>query len=186
MNYCSKCGTKLENGVCPNCGNAANVEVGRTQNNQQWNNAGQQYQTPSYELVCPRCGNKDLQMVTQSNVHTEGKDFSAGKGCLGFLLLGPLGLLCGMCGKGRQVGTTNIVSWICPKCGMTVDSQSSGGEIKKKNQLAIIIVVILILLLVWFALSLVMTYSSSVPIGTPLEYGVPAAAPAEPKSVIGL
>ena len=66
---------------------------------------------------CPNCGNRDLQAINQTNVQTHGSDFSASKGCLGFLLFGPLGILCGSCGQGKQTTTTNQTYWTCNKCG---------------------------------------------------------------------
>lgn len=69
------------------------------------------------KLCCPQCGHEELQVVNESNVHTTGKNYSAGKGCLGYLLLGPLGLLCGSCGQGQKTQTTNTTYWVCPKCG---------------------------------------------------------------------
>ena len=64
-------------------------------------------------MNCPKCNSKKCKIINE--VSTEGKDFSAGKGCLGALLLGPLGILCGACGKGRQ--TTNTNYWVCEDCG---------------------------------------------------------------------
>ena len=64
-------------------------------------------------MICPKCNNENCQIVT--DVSTKGKDFSAGKGCCGALCFGPIGILCGACGKGRQTVTTNY--WICQDCG---------------------------------------------------------------------
>lgn len=69
------------------------------------------------KFCCPQCGNKDLQVTTETNTQTTGSNYSGGKGCLGFLLFGPLGLLCGSCGQGQTTTTTNHTYWICPKCG---------------------------------------------------------------------
>lgn len=41
---------------------------------------------------CPRCGSTNIHFVTK----TVGDDFSASQGCCGFLLFGPIGLLCGL------------------------------------------------------------------------------------------
>ena len=68
-------------------------------------------------FCCPQCGNKELQVTTETNSQTTGKNYSGGQGCLGFLLFGPLGLLCGLCGQGKQTTTTNTTYWVCPKCG---------------------------------------------------------------------
>ena len=64
-------------------------------------------------LCCPRCGSHEVTPI--SEVSTKGKDFNAGNACCGLLLLGPLGLLCGATGKGKQ--TTTTVYWICKVCG---------------------------------------------------------------------
>ena len=64
-------------------------------------------------MKCPKCGCDNCQVITETK--TSGKDFSVGKGLCGGLLLGPLGLLCGACGKGKQVNSVNY--WVCPNCG---------------------------------------------------------------------
>ena len=51
-------------------------------------------------MKCPKCQNDNSQIINE--VTTSGKDFSAGKGCCGAILMGPIGLLCGACGKGKQ------------------------------------------------------------------------------------
>ena len=64
-------------------------------------------------MICPKCGSEDVTVLTETN--TQGKDFSAGKGICGALLAGPIGILCGFCGKGKQ--TTTETFWICKNCG---------------------------------------------------------------------
>lgn len=64
-------------------------------------------------IICPRCGSMGCSPIVETN--TSGKDFSAGKGCCGFALLGPLGILCGACGKGKQTNST--MYWVCSNCG---------------------------------------------------------------------
>lgn len=65
------------------------------------------------QLTCPRCGGTNCMPVVESS--TTGKDFSVGKGCCGYALLGPFGLLCGACGDGKQ--STSTTYWMCTKCG---------------------------------------------------------------------
>ena len=69
------------------------------------------------KLCCPHCGNRELQITTENSTQTSGKNYSAGQGCLGFLLFGPLGLLCGLCGQGKTTTTTATNYWICSSCG---------------------------------------------------------------------
>ena len=69
--------------------------------------------TNSTGIHCPRCGSYDIMPV--SEVSTKGKDFDAGNACCGYLLCGPLGLLFGATGKGKQTTTTTY--WMCKGCG---------------------------------------------------------------------
>mgnify|MGYP006369558999 CR=1 FL=1 len=64
-------------------------------------------------MQCPRCGNINLQAVTE--VNSSGKDFYASKGCCGYIIFGPIGILCGACGGGKQIRSTTY--WLCPYCG---------------------------------------------------------------------
>lgn len=62
---------------------------------------------------CPRCGGGGCQII--SDTTTSGSDYGVGKGCCGYILAGPLGLLCGFCGEGKTTTTKHY--WICPDCG---------------------------------------------------------------------
>ncbi len=64
-------------------------------------------------MNCPRCGSDNCQIITETS--TKGKDFSVGKGLCGAILAGPVGILCGFCGKGKQVSSSNY--WVCNNCG---------------------------------------------------------------------
>lgn len=64
-------------------------------------------------LRCSRCGSTDLVPITETSTH--GKNFKAGDACCGYLLCGPLGLLCGATGKGKQ--STSTTYWLCKNCG---------------------------------------------------------------------
>ena len=64
-------------------------------------------------IRCPKCGGMNCQIINET--FTKGKDYGAGKGCLGFLCFGPIGLICGACGKGKQMNTNNFS--YCPDCG---------------------------------------------------------------------
>lgn len=77
---------------------------------------------PKYKKIhCPRCGCNDLQAIveTSTSVRTTGSNYSGTKGCLGWLLFGPLGLLCGSIGQKQRmyVDTTNTNYWVCSECG---------------------------------------------------------------------
>ena len=64
-------------------------------------------------MRCPKCGSYNCYII---NERTEkGRDYHGCKGVIGYLIWGPVGLLCGLCGKGRE--TKEINYWICEDCG---------------------------------------------------------------------
>lgn len=72
--------------------------------------------SPSAEantLTCPQCGSTRCTPIVETT--TRGRDFSASQGCCGLVLLGPIGILCGACGQGKQVSSTTY--WMCSNCG---------------------------------------------------------------------
>lgn len=72
------------------------------------------------KFCCPYCGGENLQYVSETSTQTSGGGYSGGKGCLGFLLFGPLGLLCGACGQRQTTSTSTNTYWKCTHCGKTV------------------------------------------------------------------
>ena len=64
-------------------------------------------------MICPKCQHNTCEVINE--IQSNGKDFSAGKGICGALVFGPIGVLCGACGKGREVSSTNY--WLCKNCG---------------------------------------------------------------------
>jgi hypothetical protein len=44
------------------------------------------------------------------------KGFGIFKGCCGYIILGPIGWLCGLCGMGEG-HTSRKAFWICDRCG---------------------------------------------------------------------
>ena len=136
--YCSKCGKELPEGsqFCPNCGNSVNAPAVPPQS-QDLNGHGQEIPSPertgtpaepqssappvpNEEVKCPKCGAAGCTPQYKQNV--SGGGYGCCSGGLGALVLGPLGLLCGACG--RSTKTTNTLVWICPKCGHEFRVQS--------------------------------------------------------------
>ncbi len=64
-------------------------------------------------MKCPKCKSENCQILQE--VNTSGEDYNAKKGICGYILFGAFGLLCGMCGRGKQTKTTHF--WVCHDCG---------------------------------------------------------------------
>ncbi len=61
-------------------------------------------------MRCPKCGSENTEILSS----TETKGFGAGKGILGLICFGPIGLICGLCGMGKSK-TEHII--YCNNCG---------------------------------------------------------------------
>ncbi len=73
-------------------------------------------------MRCPKCGSTDCQVFVTNNVkiHSSTKGFGSGKACCGLMMLGPVGVLCGMCGAGKSKTWSEEEQkeyWICQNCG---------------------------------------------------------------------
>lgn len=106
--YCKKCGADIGNSsFCPHCGSAADIPEYNAEV------VGNGY-NPSYSgIKCPKCGGHNCQPMQETNV--TGGGYDPGSGCCGYILFGPLGLLCGLCGTGQK--TTHRTYWVCKDCG---------------------------------------------------------------------
>lgn len=105
--YCRHCGAEMGNETyCPKCGAHAEVPV---YDAEVVNNGGASYSGVS----CPHCGGHNCQPMQETNI--SGGGYDPGSGCCGYILFGPLGLLCGLCGNESK--TTHNNYWICKDCG---------------------------------------------------------------------
>ena len=69
-------------------------------------------------MRCPRCGSENLRAISQTNTRSDYKGYGCCKGLIGYLILGPIGWLCGLCGMGkRQSTSTTRTFWECGSCG---------------------------------------------------------------------
>lgn len=109
----------------------------------------------NYNLCCPQCGNHDLQAINETSTQTTGGGYSAGKGCLGYLIFGPLGLLCGGCGSGAKTTTTNTTYWVCSKCGKKFKSPQDLRKEVENNRNGIPAMVICGIIITLFAFFIV-------------------------------
>ncbi|MBL4932133.1 hypothetical protein [Clostridium paridis] len=62
------------------------------------------------QTSCPFCNSKNVQVI----IEKETNDYDAPSGCLGYICLGPIGLLCGLC---AAEGTKTTTTCICNNCG---------------------------------------------------------------------
>ena len=109
--YCTKCGVQVAEDAkfCTNCGKKYRnlVKTGAINNN-----------TPK----CPHCGSINISFTPISATNTTGKTkgFGSISACLGFILFGWVGVLCGLCGMGKgktTTQTTTKVIKVCQNCG---------------------------------------------------------------------
>lgn len=79
-------------------------------------------------MKCPNCNSSNIQFGTS----TKSSNFSDGDACCGFILMGPLGLLCGLCGS----ETSTEEFWICQNCGnkfTTEEGKQAEKEAEEKE-----------------------------------------------------
>lgn len=74
-------------------------------------------------MRCPNCGSENVNLI----YNTSKRGFKGSDACCGYVLLGPLGLLCGALGSGKK-DTSEF--WLCNNCG----SRFQNKDIVKYNQ----------------------------------------------------
>lgn len=121
--FCKNCGEKNPDAskFCTKCGSAL------TENTDSQTNDTSKPQIPEQPQItdlpemnatggvhCPKCKSTKLQALMETDVQG---GYRAGRGCLGYLLFGPLGFLCGACGKKSKIQATNNSLFVCMECG---------------------------------------------------------------------
>ena len=134
--YCKYCGKRIENDAkyCPGCGKSLLTDETE-------NKAEERYHQTEY--CCPVCGSRNLHILNKTDVHTSGGGYSGGKGCLGYLIFGPLGLLCGACGKKQRVSTVNKTFFVCGNCGNSFRSLEELAEERSSLKITTILLIVL-------------------------------------------
>lgn len=72
---------------------------------------------PDKVSMCPFCHSENCRPVNKTNVKTHGGGFGFFNALIGFILMGPAGLLCGACGRSVHADVSNETWWVCPSCG---------------------------------------------------------------------
>jgi Zn finger protein HypA/HybF involved in hydrogenase expression len=62
---------------------------------------------------CPKCNGTHCRMITSTK--TDSTPFGLGDACCGWILFGPIGILCGLCGASSSTETKTY--WVCDDCG---------------------------------------------------------------------
>jgi DNA-directed RNA polymerase subunit M/transcription elongation factor TFIIS len=96
--YCVRCGEPLDDFDTSETVDAVIDDTPKQQNGPE----------DASSVRCPSCGSSDIHFVTTET----GSDFKGDSACCGFLLFGPIGLLCGLAGD-RQSRTVRK----CMNCG---------------------------------------------------------------------
>lgn len=68
-------------------------------------------------MKCPNCGSERVHYT----VHSTSQGASLSNGCCGYILLGPIGLLCSLFGS----GTSTQKFWVCDGCGNEFQAQEA-------------------------------------------------------------
>ena len=78
--------------------------------------------------VCPRCGCPNCQIINEST--TTGGDYGVCSGICGYILMGPVGLLCGLCGMDTKYDRGEKAGHLAESHGIrrAVRMSSAGGQ----------------------------------------------------------
>lgn len=125
--FCHECGTSLPENAkfCPVCGQATVQKENASiqQEIVELNTADEEILAENKNIHCPNCGGKNCKSHYKQSVTSTGGGYGCLQGGLGFLLAGPFGLLCGLCGRSTHTTTTNTLVWVCQNCGLEFRSR---------------------------------------------------------------
>lgn len=123
MKFCHSCGTQYQEGTayCEQCGAQLTQAATRSATVQDVVYAQTRGNQGKVHCSNPQCRSTALSPIVETtmNTTTRGSGYSGTQGCLGYLLFGPCGLLCGNCGNSQTTTTqsTNRTYWVCQDCG---------------------------------------------------------------------
>jgi DNA-directed RNA polymerase subunit M/transcription elongation factor TFIIS len=108
MRKCSQCGRENHNSAifCIYCGSDFEEKSSRPEVDAEVVNERDSLEEDL--IKCPSCGSSKIQFLTIN----ESNEYNTPNACCGFLLFGPLGLLCGLTGKNTSRTTRK-----CINCG---------------------------------------------------------------------
>lgn len=65
-------------------------------------------------MICPKCGSTEVDIITERTRIDNGFDIC--NGLLGYICLGPIGILCGACGGKEKIHEEKFCK--CKFCGL--------------------------------------------------------------------
>lgn len=143
--FCGECGTKIKEApdVEPTDAPISTVESVKKADvklETDLTGSGNQEASGRNDTVCPFCKEAGCTPMQKSTTEVNSKNYKWGSGCCGMFLLGPFGLLCGLCGTGSKVKTENELWWACMKCGkqhISLDDALKKWEIMVEGLMAL-------------------------------------------------
>ena len=124
--YCRYCGTENKTGenYCKKCGKPLNFLREQAKSLVDANSPAH---TASF---CPNCGAglSACVPISKTDVKSSGGGYSFWNGCCGMILLGPFGLLCGLCGRETNTTVQSMTWFVCQRCGAEFSSLQSAIE----------------------------------------------------------
>lgn len=124
MVACQACGAENPDGAkfCYRCGTNLDGENPRSNKQEPIKSSDAASQQASEnkkhnDTICPFCQAPNCQPMQKSSTEIEHKNYRWGQGCCGMFLLGPFGLLCGLCGTGSKIKSESVLWWTCLTCG---------------------------------------------------------------------
>ncbi len=81
-------------------------------------------------MKCPNCGSNNCQFISNTITHNSG--FGFGDACCGYICLGPIGLLCGLCNMDQETKIKEY--WVCQECGTKFSAKDMQKAIEQKKE----------------------------------------------------
>lgn len=117
--FCIHCGKEIPDDAkfCKFCGQSCLVShISEPQIKEEAKNIGGTAVNRS-NITCPHCGQKDCQPIIKTTAQSQSNNYSCLGGACGGLLLGPIGLLLGLCGGKSSSSVSTKTKWVCMNCG---------------------------------------------------------------------